>query len=183
MAYQKPTKVTAATAWGADGATILANYERWVQDYIDGNDNGYAPDVFVTGIENIRIVLNDVAIRKAITGYSDKLLTLDELNTFLRGRELPPMEAFDAKVTYRDPTNGGKRTTARLLDSKKGVFLMEGDKIGNVQMGPTYENNMEPGIFTRTFTMERPLREVVEVVAAGFPKIMYPELIKICTVR
>lgn len=58
-------KVTAATAWGADGATILANYERWVQDYIDGNDNGYAPDVFVTGIENIRIVLNDVAIRKA----------------------------------------------------------------------------------------------------------------------
>lgn len=176
-------KVTAATAWGADGATILANYERWVQDYIDGNDNGYAPDVFVTGIENIRIVLNDVAIRKAITGYSDKLLTLDELNTFLRGRELPPMEAFDAKVTYRDPTNGGKRTTARLLDSKKGVFLMEGDKIGNVQMGPTYENNMEPGIFARTFTMERPLREVVEVVAAGFPKIMYPELIKICTVR
>ena len=98
-------KVTAATAWGADGATILANYERWVQDYIDGNDNGYAPDVFVTGIENIRIVLNDVAIRKAITGYSDKLLTLDELNTFLRGRELPPMEAFDAKVTYRDPRN------------------------------------------------------------------------------
>ena len=87
------------------------------------------------------------------------------------------------KVTYRDPTNGGKRTTARLLDSKKGVFLMEGDKIGNVQMGPTYENNMEPGIFARTFTMERPLREVVEVVAAGFPKIMYPELIKICTVR
>lgn len=80
-------------------------------------------------------------------------------------------------------TNGGKRTTARLLDSKKGVFLMEGDKIGNVQMGPTYENNMEPGIFARTFTMERPLREVVEVVAAGFPKIMYPELIKICTVR
>lgn len=26
---------------------------------------------------------------------------------------------------------------------------MEGDKIGNVQMGPTYENNMEPGIFAR----------------------------------
>jgi hypothetical protein len=76
-------KVTAATAWGADGATILANYERWVQDYIDGNDNGYAPDVFVTGIENIRIVLNDVAIRKAITGYSDKLLTLDELTSFV----------------------------------------------------------------------------------------------------
>ena len=162
-------KVQAATSWG--------------QDYIDGNENGYTPDVFITGIENIRLVLNDATIRKQITGYSDKLLTLDELNAFLRGRELPPMEAFDEKVTYRDPNNQGKRTTARLLDAKKGVFLMEAGKIGNVQMGPTYENNMEPGIFARTFTMERPMREVVEVVAAGFPKIMYPELIKICTLR
>lgn len=176
-------KVTAAVPWGTDGATVLANYERWVQDYIDGNTNGYTPDVFITGIENIRAVLNDATIRKQITGYSEKLLTLDELNAFLRGRELPPMEAFDAKVTYRDPMNAGKRTTARLLDATKGIFLMEGDKIGNVQMGPTYENNMEPGIFARTFTMERPLREVVEVVAAGFPKVMYPELIKICKVR
>ena len=86
-------------AWISEAKKHYEEYvERWVQDYIDGNDNGYAPDVFVTGIENIRIVLNDVAIRKAITGYSDKLLTLDELNTFLRGRELPPMEAFDASL-------------------------------------------------------------------------------------
>jgi len=176
-------KVTAATAWGAEGCTILANYERWVQDYIDGNTNGYTPDVFVTSIETIRIVLNDVAIRKAITGYSDKLLTLDELNTFLRGRELPPMEAFDAKVTYRDPNNGGKRSTSRLLAANKGVFLMEGDKIGVQLMGPTYENDMEPGIFARTFTQERPMREIIEVVAASFPKITNPELIKIATLR
>lgn len=174
---------TAATSWGTEGATILDNYERWVQNYIDGNTNGYSPDVFITGIENIRLVLNDEKIRKAITGYSDKLLTLPELNEFLRGRELPPMEAFDAKVTYRDVMNGGQRTTARLLDAKKGVFLREGGDIGSVQMGPTYENDMEPGIFARTFTMERPLREVVEVVAAGFPKVLYPELVKICSVR
>lgn len=176
-------KVTAAVSWGQEGATILDNYERWVQDYIDGNTNGYTPDTFVTSIETIRIVLNDTAIRKAISGYSDKLLTLEELNTFLRGRELPPMEAFDAKVTYRDPNNGGTRSTSRLLAANKGVFLMEGDKIGSQLMGPTYENDMEPGIFARTFTQERPLREVIEVVAASFPKITNPELIKIATVR
>lgn len=176
-------KVTAAVSWGTEGATILANYEKWVQDYIDGNTNGYTPDTFVTSIETIRIVLNDTAIRKAISGYSDKLLTLQELNDFLRGRELPPMEAFDAKVTYRDPNNGGTRSTSRLLAANKGVFLMEGDKIGCQLMGPTYENDMEPGIFARTFTQERPLREVIEVVAASFPKITNPELIKIATVR
>lgn len=175
-------KVIAATKWNVDGATILANYEKWVQDYVDLNVNGYTPDVFVTSIEAIRTVLNDVAVRKSISGYSDKLLTLDELNTFLRGRELPPMEAFDAKVTYRDVNNGGARTTARLLSSTKGVFLKEGGLIGSQLLGPTYENNMNPGIYARTFTMERPIREVIEVVGASFPKVTDPDLIKIATI-
>ena len=159
--------VTAGTKWNVDGATILANYETWVQAYVDGNVNGYTPDVFVTSIGAIRTVLNDANVRKAISGFSDKLLTLDELNTFLRGRELPPMEAFDAKVTYRDPSNAGQRTTARLLEASKGVFLKEGGVIGKQLLGPTYENNMNPGIYARTFTMERPIREVIEVV--GLP--------------
>lgn len=175
-------KVAAATKWNVDGATILANYERWTQDYIDGNNQGYTPDVFVTSIETIRTVLNNTDVRKAITGYSDKLMTLEELNTFLKGRDLPPMEAFDSKVTYRDVSNGGKRTTVRLLAKNKGVFLKEGGVIGKQLMGPTYENDMNPGIFARTFTMERPIREVIEVVAASFPKITDPELIKIADV-
>jgi hypothetical protein len=174
--------VTAGTKWNVDGATILANYETWVQNYVDNNVNGYTPDVFVTSIGAIRTVLNDANVRKAISGFSDKLLTLDELNTFLRGRELPPMEAFDAKVTYRDPSNAGARTTARLLDASKGVFLKEGGVIGKQLLGPTYENNMNPGIYARTFTMERPIREVIEVVGASFPKITDPELIKIATI-
>lgn len=175
-------KVIAATKWNATGATILDNYEKWVQDYVDLNVNGYTPDVFVTSIEAIRVVLNDTAVRKAISGYSDKLLTIEELNTFLRGRELPPMEAFDAKVTYRDVNNGGIRTTARLLSSTKGVFLKEGGLIGKQLLGPTYENNMNPGIYARTFTMERPIREVIEVVGASFPKVTDPDLIKIATI-
>lgn len=174
--------VTAGTKWNVDGATILTNYETWVHSYVDGNVNGYTPDVFVTSIGAIRTVLNDPNVRKAISGFSDKLLTLDELNTFLRGRELPPMEAFDAKVTYRDPSNAGARTTARLLDASKGVFLKEGGVIGKQLLGPTYENNMNPGIYARTFTMERPIREVIEVVGASFPKITDPELIKIATI-
>lgn len=175
-------KVAAAVKWNTEGATILANYEKWVQDYVDGNTNGYTPDVFVTSIETVRTVLNNTDVRKAITGYSDKLLTIDELNTFLKGRDLPPMEAFDSKVTYRDVTNGGVRATQRLLAKNKGVFLKEGGLIGSQLMGPTYENNMEPGIFARTFTMERPVREVIEVVAASFPKVTNPELIKIADV-
>lgn len=173
-------KVTAATRWNDVDPTILTNYEKWVQDYVDLN--GDTPDVFVTSIKAIRVVMNNPAVRLAITGLSDKIITMDELNDFLVGRQLPKMEAFDAQVTYRDPYTGGTRTTSRLLNENKGVFLKEGGAIGSQLLGPTYENNMEPGIFARTFTMERPTREVVEVVAASFPKVMEPGLVKIATI-
>lgn len=173
-------KVSAATKWNDTGATILANYEAWVQAYVDLN--GVTPDTFMTSISAIRVVLNDINIRKAITGYSDKLLTLAELNNFLAGRELPKMESMDTTVTYRDPYSGGVRTTQRLLDAKTGVFLKEGGQIGSQLLGPTYENDMNPGIYARTFTMERPVREVVEVVASSFPKIEEPNYIKIATI-
>lgn len=173
-------KEVAAVKWNATNPTILADYEGWVQDYVDLN--GFTPDTYVTSIAAIRVVLNDVAIRKAITGYSDKLLTIDELNTFLRSRQMPPMEAFDASVTYRDVMTGGARTTQRLLNQKKGVFLKSGGEIGKLLMGPTVENGMNPGIYAHTIDLERPMRSIIEVVAAAFPKVTEPDYITITTV-
>jgi hypothetical protein len=173
-------KVTAAVRWNDVNPTIIADYEKWVQDYVDLN--GRTPDIFVTGIGAIRAVMNDAAVRKAITGLSDKLVTLAELNDFLTGRQLPKMEAFDTIVAYRDVNNGGVRISQRLLAANKGVFLIEGGEIGSQLLGPTIENNMDPGIFARSFTLERPKREIVEVVAASFPKILEPQLIKQATI-
>lgn len=173
-------KVTAGTRWDDVTPTIITNYESWVQQYVDLN--GQSPDVFVTSIKAIRAVMNNADVRKAVTGLSDKLITLDELNDFLTGRQMPRMEAFDSKVVYRDVNNNGARVEQRLLSEKKGVFLVEGGDIGQQLLGPTVENGMEPGIYARTFTMERPMREIVEVVAASFPRIMDPNLIKIATV-
>jgi hypothetical protein len=180
--FQVPVgnKVTAATRWDDVTPTILVDYEKWVQDYVDLN--GQSPDVYVTSIKAIRTVMNDSEVRKAVSGLADKMITLAELNDFLVGRQLPRMEAFDATVTYRDVNNNGNRVQQRLLSEKKGVFLVEGGTIGSQLMGPTIENNMEPGIYARSFTENRPLREIVEVVAASFPKVMDPNLIKITTI-
>jgi hypothetical protein len=170
----------AAVKWDTSTPTILVDYEAQVQDYVDRN--GFAPSTFVTSIKAVRTILNDAALRKAVTGYSDKVLTIDELNTFLRGRQMPTMESFDAQVTYRDVNNDGARTTVRLLDEKKGVFLRESGEIGDMMIGPTVENGMNPGVFARTIDQDRPMRSIVEVVAAGFPKIAYPDLVQIFTV-
>ena len=85
-------------------------------------------------------------------------------------------------VTYRDVNNNGTRVSQRLLSDKKGVFLKRGREIGIQVLGPTIENEMNPGLFARSFTQERPKREIVEVVASSFPKINDPKLIMPCTV-
>lgn len=173
-------KVTAGVRWGEASATILADYETWVQEYVDLN--GRTPDVFVAGIGAIRTIMNNAGVRKGVSGLSDKLITIDELNDFLVGRQLPRLMSFDTTVAYRDVNDQGKRVQQRLLAANKGVFLVEGGDIGSQLLGPTVENNMEPGIYARSFTENRPLREIVEVVAASFPKIMDPNLIKQATI-
>lgn len=176
--FEVTFKEVAAIKWDGVNPVIMTDYEGWVQDYID--TNGIAPEEYVTSTKVIRVVLNDVTVRKQVTGLSDKLITLTELNEFLRGRQMPPMVPFDEVVAYRDVNNQGVRVSSRLLSEKKGIFLAQG--IGKQMMGPTQENEMNPGIFARTFTMERPRREIIEVVAASFPKVIEPDLIGITTV-
>lgn len=172
--------VESAIKWDDTTPTILADYEAWVQIYSD--TNGQNPDVFITSKKAINTVLNDVTVRKMVHGLTEQLLTLDQLNSFLTGRDLPPMEAYDAKVTYRDISTGGARTTSRLIDEKIGVFLVEGGEIGSMLIGPTVENDMNPGIYGRTYRLESPMRDVIEVVASAFPKVLKPELILKATV-
>ena len=174
-------KVTPVTKWGQANCTILADYQKWALDY--DTLNGEMPDVFVTSITVIYTVLADVNVIKAIKGSNDSygMITIDQLNAYLAALKLPPMEAFDATVTYRDIENGGTRATQRLLNAKTGVFLKENGVIGSQLLGPTVENGMEPGIFGRTFQLERPYRQIIEVVAASFPKIIEPDYIKIAS--
>lgn len=173
-------KKTAAVKWDDANPTILLDLEAWNQSYVDLN--GMAPDDFVASIAVIRAIMNDAGVRKGITGLTDKLVTLEELNAFLTGRQMARVRAFDTVVTYRDVNNNGTRVSQRLLSDKKGVFLKRGREIGIQVLGPTIENEMNPGLFARSFTQERPKREIVEVVASSFPKINDPKLIMPCTV-
>jgi hypothetical protein len=172
-------KKTAATRWDDVSPTIITDYEAWATAYNDLN--GTMPDVYMTSTAVINAVLNDGTVRKQITGLTDKLITIAELNAFLTGRNFPKMEAFDGQVTYRN-LNDGTRTTVRLLDSKKGVFLKEGGEIGQQLIGPTIENEMKPGIFAETIDLKMPTRSVINVVASSFPKISTPDLIMQTTV-
>jgi hypothetical protein len=173
-------KKVAATRWDDVDPDILGDYEAWVQEYVD--KNGVAPEEFVTSLKALRTIMNNPNVRKAITGLSDKIVTLDELNSFLVGRQMPKIVAFDTTVTYRDVNNDGQRVTQRLLAENKGVFVRSGGEIGVQLLGPTVENEMNPGIFARTIHEEFPMRDIIQIVASSFPKVTNPDLIGIATI-
>jgi len=173
-------KVTPATKWDQNGATIFSNYVAWVEAY--KALNGVPPTAAVTSSTVINKMKADVTVRLNIKGSSDMLVTTAELNQFLRDEGLPPVEAYDEAAIIRNP-NDGSRTTSRFLDAKKLVFLREGGDIGQQLLGPTLENDMNPGVFGKTIATEIPVTmEIIRVVASSIPKIMVPEMIMIATV-
>jgi len=144
--------------------------------------NGVPPTAAVTSSTVINKMKADATVRLNIKGSSDMLVTTAELNQFLRDEGLPPVEAYDEAAIIRNP-NDGSRTTSRFLDAKKLVFLREGGDIGQQLLGPTLENDMNPGIFGKTIATEIPVTmEIIRVVASSIPKIMVPEMIMIVTV-
>lgn len=180
--FQVPVgnKVAPAIKWDQANATIFDNYVAWVEAY--KVTNGVSPQAAITSSTVISKMKSDATVRLNIKGSADMLVTTAELNQFLSDNGLPPVEAYDEAAIIRNP-NDGTRTTARFLDAKKLVFLREGGDIGDQLLGPTLENDMNPGIFGKTIATEIPVTmELIRVVAASIPKIRVPEMIMIATV-
>lgn len=173
-------KVTPLIKWDQANATILQDYQAWVAAY--KALNGVAPSVFVTSAAVINKMKADPTVVLNIKGLAGMLITTVELNQFLRDNGLPPVEAYDESAIIRNPADGS-RTTSRFLNDKTGVFLREAGDIGTQLLGPTLENDMNPGIFGKTIATEIPvMMELIRVVASSIPKIMVPEMIMIATV-
>lgn len=173
-------KVTPAIKWDQANCTILDDYQTWVAAY--KVTNGVRPSAFVTSAAVITKMKTDATVRLNLKGSSDMLITTVELNQFLADNDLPPVVAYDESAIIRNPADGS-RTTSRFLNQKTGVFLREGGDIGTQLLGPTLENDMNPGIFGKTIATEIPVTmELIRVVAASIPKILVPEMIMIATV-
>lgn len=133
--YGVPKNHKQTFTWSSGTPDILTNMDDAVDKIVD--DTGFTPTRVLTSKKNVKFILRDEKIRKAILGVnSDKILSLRELNSFLQTQGLPQIGTYDAK--YRVLLADGKYDTRRFFNESAFVFMPDGD-MGETLFGLTAE--------------------------------------------
>lgn len=133
--YGVPTDHKKSFAWSSGTPKILEDMDASVNKIVD--DTGFTPTRILTSKKILNILLKDATIRKAIFGVnSDKLLSRQELNTFLQSLELPKIAVYDAK--FRVLTPKGTYITKRYFPEDAFVLMPDGN-LGETLYGLTAE--------------------------------------------
>lgn len=121
--------------WSSGTPDILRDMDIAVDKIVD--DTGFTPTRVLTSKKNMKHILRDEKVRKAIFGVnSDKILSRQELNNFLQTQGLPQIGTYDAK--YRVLTEKGEYTARRYFAESAFVFMPDGD-MGETLFGLTAE--------------------------------------------
>lgn len=169
-------KVVLTTSTWADTAhDVIGDLLAWTQSYEDAN--GEAPDAIYMSREVQALLLKNATIvtEAAGSGSGRTRVSVDELNSVLGGYGLPAVNVVtNRKVTVKNVANG-QDEVIEFFPVNRVVMLSEG--IGNFLLGPTVENEFQPGVVLTAEDLRAPIRSVMEVVAAGFPAIEQPSRI------
>lgn len=133
--YGVPANHKQTFTWSSGTPDILVNMDSAVDRIV--TDTGFTPTRVLTSKKNLNFVLKDEKIRKAVFGVnSDRLLSRQELNTFLQTQGLPKIATYDAK--YRILLKTGKYEAKRYFTESAFVFMPDGD-MGETLFGLTPE--------------------------------------------
>ena len=160
--------------WDTADRDVIADLLNFVETY--ETTNGRAPSVILMSREaNAKLLRNSVIVTEAGRPVGSTRVSQAELNSVLQGFGLPPIQIVaDRKVTVKDIYTG-QDETIEFFPVNRVVMLSEG--VGNFLLGPTVENNFQPGIVLQAYDKQEPIESILRTVAAGFPAIENPDLI------
>jgi Phage major capsid protein E len=147
-----------------------------VQAYADAN-SGKTPDEMLVSRElNAKILTNSKIIAEVGRPAGSTRVSQAEVSELLNSYELPPLRIVsDRKMTYKDNATG-QTIVREYMPVNRIVMISEG--AGKYLLGPTLENDFQPGIYLNNVDLERPIRSVIETYGAGFPTLENPFLIR-----
>lgn len=180
--------VTAATLWSTVAtATPVVDMLSWQQTYIDAN--GEPPGAAVTSTRVISFLLQNAEVRGllAANGVTPSVASATGLNTVVQAYGLPPIVAYDARVSV---AGAGQRVIA----DDKFLFLpapveptsVDGTDLGAVLLGTTAEalelgyglapGVEQPGLVVGTYDTQDPVALWTKAAAIGLPVLANPNL-------
>lgn len=145
---------------------VIGMLDEHVQKYVEAN--GKAPDVMWVSRElNQKLLRNAVVIAEAGRAAGSTRASQAEVNAVFEAYGLPPVQVItDRFVQYKDIYTG-EIVRKEVMPVNRIVMLSEG--VGEYLLGPTLENNFQPGLFLDAYDKKEPIQSVLRAVGAGFP--------------
>ncbi|MGG3233254.1 major capsid protein [Priestia flexa] len=145
-----------------------------VQAYED--ENGQTPTMLVSRELNAKMLRNSQLITEVGRPAGSTRISQEELNTVLDSFGLPvPTIIKQRHIAYKDNSTG-QAVQREFMPVNRIVMLGEG--IGEYKLGPTLENNFQPGIKVEAKDKDEPIRSIITTYGAGFPVVENPFLIR-----
>src|SRR5690625_2788233 len=167
--------LTGDNTWDNPEHDVIGDLLEWNDQY--ERYNGKKADAIYLSRKVQALLLKNTVIINEVTGVETgrKRVNKEELNTVLGAYGLPPVRLIkrsNAKV--KSPIDG-KVNDIELFPENRVVFLSEG--VGTFKLGPTVENNFQPGIVLQAYDYNEPIQSVLRTAAAGLPVIEKPGLL------
>ena len=176
MPAEHKIALTGTNTWDNADADVIGDLLEWDQQYQDENGK-QADTIFMTRQTQALLLKNTVIVNEA-AGFATSGRTRvsnAELNSVLGGYGLPSITVVK-KTTARvkNPVTGAN-DTIELYPEGRVIFISQG--VGQFLLGPTVENNFQPGIVLQAYDKHEPIQSILRAVAMGFPIIEKPSLL------
>jgi len=176
MPTEHKIALTGADTWANPEHDVLGDLIAWDQQYQDTNGK-QADTILLTRQTQALLLKNTVIVTEAVGNNTSGRgrVSLDELNSVLGGYGLPSITVVKkTSAQVKNPVTGAI-DTVELYPEGRVIFISNG--VGKFLLGPTVENNFQPGIVLEAYDNREPIESILRAVAMGFPVIENPSLL------
>src|SRR5690625_4425020 len=161
--------LTGDNTWANPEHDVIGDLIAWNEQYEDTNGK-QADTIFMTRQTQALLLKNTVIVNEAagVANSGRGRVSVDELNSVLGGYGLP-------SITIVKNTYTGEVETIELFPENRVIFVSSG--VGKFLLGPTVENNFQPGIVLQAYDKREPIQSILRAAAMGFPIIENPNLL------
>ncbi|GGP13554.1 MULTISPECIES: major capsid protein [Oceanobacillus] len=167
--------LTGDNTWANPDHDVIGDLIEYSNQYEETNGKK-ADAIYLTRKVQALLLKNAVIVGEATGSNSGRTrVNNDELNSVLGAYGLPPVRLVKkTSATVKNALTGATETI-ELFPENRVVFVSSG--VGTFKLGPTVENNFQPGIVLQAKDKDEPIQSILRTAASGFPVIENPGLL------
>src|SRR5690625_4121810 len=175
MPSEHKVVLTGQNTWANANHDVIGDLLDWNNQYEE--TNGKKADAIYLSRKVQALLLKNAVIVNEVAGATSGRVRVsnEELNTVLGAYGLPPVRLITKTSAKVKSPITGQVNAIDLFPENRVVFVSNG--IGSFKLGPTVENNFQPGIVLQAYDKNEPIQSILRTAAAGFPVIENPSLL------